>query len=57
MIFREIIERLTGVSCPIFGVSWNPSETERTKAIKIMILIQQSILPIDFKDNNFTFTK
>ena len=36
MIFREIRERLTGISCPIFGVSWNPSETERTKAIKII---------------------
>jgi hypothetical protein len=29
----------------------------RAKAIKIIILVQQSILLIDFKDNNFSFTK
>ena len=40
MIFREIRERLTGISCPIFGVSWNPSETERTKAIKIIRFLE-----------------
>lgn len=40
MIFREIRERLTGISCPIFGVSWNSSETERTKAIKIIRFLE-----------------
>lgn len=36
MRFSEITERLTGISCPIFGVSWNPPESERTKAIRII---------------------
>jgi hypothetical protein len=25
MKFREITSRLTGISSPIFGVSWNPA--------------------------------
>jgi len=29
MGFKAIASRLTGVSIPIFGVSWNPSESER----------------------------
>mgnify|MGYP001024741586 FL=1 len=40
MIFKEIRERLTGISCPVFGISWNPSETERTKAIKIIRFLE-----------------
>jgi hypothetical protein len=29
MKFRDIIKRVTGISTPIFGVSWNPENTER----------------------------
>lgn len=27
--FKDIANRITGISIPIFGVSWNPSESER----------------------------
>lgn len=32
MKHAEILTRLTGVSCPIFGISWNPPEAERSIA-------------------------
>ena len=28
MNYKQIIARLTGFSTPIFGVSWNPPETD-----------------------------
>ena len=28
MNFKAILNRLTGLSCPIFGISWNPIESE-----------------------------
>lgn len=37
MRFNDIKEHLTGISCPIFGISWNPSETECTKQIKLYV--------------------
>ncbi|WP_319505121.1 DUF6650 family protein [Bacteroides graminisolvens] len=40
MNFTDIRERLTGISCPIFGISWNPTETERTKANKIIRFLE-----------------
>lgn len=36
MKFQEIIKRLTGFSTPIFGVSWDPSESEREVAKRVI---------------------
>lgn len=36
MKFKEIASRLTGFSIPIFGVSWDPPEVERTIAKRVI---------------------
>jgi hypothetical protein len=40
MKFKEITSRLTGISCPIFGVSWNPPEPEVTMARRIITTLE-----------------
>ena len=40
MRFTEISNKLTGVSCPIFGISWNPSDTQRTIARRIIVFLE-----------------
>lgn len=40
MKFDEITSRLTGLSCPIFGVSWTPPEPERKIARRILTFIE-----------------
>jgi uncharacterized protein DUF6650 len=40
MKFKEIANRLTGISCPVFGVSWNPVEAEVTKARRIISFLE-----------------
>lgn len=40
MRFTEIISRVTGISCPIFGVSWNPTEPEVTAARRIIVYLE-----------------
>jgi hypothetical protein len=32
MRFKDIIRRVTGISTPFFGISWNPEKTERDVA-------------------------
>ena len=32
MKFTDIAQRITGFSCPVFGVQWNPPEAERAVA-------------------------
>ena len=36
MNFKAILNRLTGLSCPIFGISWNPIESEIIIATRII---------------------
>lgn len=36
MKFKDIIKRITGISTPIFGVSWNPEKTERDIARQVI---------------------
>jgi len=38
--YTEIFNRLTGISCPVFGVSWNPPENQRKIAKKIIIFLE-----------------
>lgn len=40
MKFKEIASRLTGISCPIFGVSWNPPEPEVSMARRIIATLE-----------------
>jgi hypothetical protein len=40
MKFREIAKRITGFSTPIFGVSWNPDNTERDIARKVISYLE-----------------
>lgn len=40
MKFKEIIKRLTGVSTPIFGVSWNPGNTSRDIAQRTVSFLE-----------------
>lgn len=40
MRFNEILSRITGLSCPIFGVSWTPSEPEIAVARRIVTFLE-----------------
>ncbi len=40
MKFQEVLSRLTGISTPIFGVSWNPPEAERAVARRIIVFLE-----------------
>lgn len=40
MKFSEILKRLTGISTPVFGVSWNPSESERAVAKRVLAKLE-----------------
>ncbi|MBP6748751.1 MAG: hypothetical protein KA144_03845 [Xanthomonadaceae bacterium] len=40
MKFREIASRLTGFSTPIFGISWNPPETEIAAARRLITFLE-----------------
>ncbi len=40
MKFLEIANRITGVSLPIFGISWNPPKLERQIAEKVITYLE-----------------
>ncbi len=40
MKFKEIINRISGLSIPVFGVQWNPIEPEITKARRIITFLE-----------------
>jgi hypothetical protein len=40
MDFKEIAGRLTGFSTPVFGVSWNPPESERGIARRVIAFLE-----------------
>lgn len=40
MKFEDIVKRLTGISTPFFGVSWNPPEAERDIARRIIAFME-----------------
>lgn len=51
MRFSEIALRLTGISCPIFGVSWNPPIDQRTIARKLILYLESKrVLYADLND-------
>ena len=52
MKFDEIATRLTGISCPLFGVSWNPPEPERAIARRVVTFLENRRVlysPYDFE--------
>lgn len=40
MKFKEIINRISGISVPIFGVQWNPPELEISKAKRLIEFLE-----------------
>jgi hypothetical protein len=40
MKFKEIAKRITGISTPFFGVSWNPDNTERDHAKEVIAFLE-----------------
>ena len=38
--FSEIVKKVTGFSTPIFGAFWNPSESERSVAKRIIVQLE-----------------
>lgn len=40
MKFNEVIKRITGLSTPVFGISWNPEGTDRDRAKSIVAFLE-----------------
>jgi hypothetical protein len=38
--FRKIAKSLTGFSTPVFGISWNPSESDRDIVRKVITFLE-----------------
>lgn len=54
--FKNLIKRLTGFSTPIFGISWDPPESERDIARKLIIYLEDKRVlyyPFDMEDPQY----
>jgi hypothetical protein len=40
LAFKEIANRITGISLPVFGISWNPPESEREIVRETFIFLE-----------------
>lgn len=40
MKFEKIVKNITGISCPIFGMSWNPPKPEIQSAKEIIVYLE-----------------
>jgi hypothetical protein len=40
MNFKQVATRLTGISCPVFGVQWSPAEPEITVAQRVLSFLE-----------------
>lgn len=40
MKFTDVVKRITGISTPIFGISWNPENTERDIARQVLSYLE-----------------
>jgi hypothetical protein len=40
MKFDSILRRVTGLSCPVFGVSWTPPESRRDAARRLVMFLE-----------------
>jgi|SRR6267143_6807420 len=40
MNFKKLASRVTGISIPVFGVSWNPPEPEITRAERVIAFME-----------------
>ena len=38
--FKNILKKLSGISTPVFGISWNPSESERDIVRKLFLFLE-----------------
>ena len=40
MKLPQILSRITGISCPVFGIQWNPPEAERDIARRVIAFLE-----------------
>jgi hypothetical protein len=38
--FTDVLRRITGVSTPVFGISWNPPVSEREEVRKLIVYLE-----------------
>jgi hypothetical protein len=38
--FSEVLNRITGITCPVFGVNWQPPEADRTVARRVVTFLE-----------------